>query len=225
MQVFELAPAGAEVVDTEADAEASELAELLGGEVGVAHQRRLGDLHADLVGGDARSGDRLIDESAEVVVAELPGGQVDPDPHGFMIVGAADTPAACLEARFGDYPASEVDAQPGFLGERDELTWRDQPAVRRLPADQCFEADNVARLEVEFRLVVEAKLAVGDRPPERSLGVVALEVDALLNFVVGDVAAAFSLGVVDPGTICSWGVGEIALESGVPNRLHYSPAP
>ncbi|MDG1878435.1 MAG: hypothetical protein P8I99_13600 [Acidimicrobiales bacterium] len=134
MQVFELAPAGAEV--------------------GVAHQRRLGDLHADLVGGDARSGDRLIDESAEAVVAELPGGQVDPDPHGFMIVGAADMPAACLETRFGDYPASEVDAQPGFLGERDELTWRDQPAVRRLPADQCFEADNVARLEVEFRLVV-----------------------------------------------------------------------
>ena len=61
---------------------------------------------------------------------------------------------ACLQ-----HPFADRHDQADFLGERDELVGRDQPALGMVPAQQRLEAGDLAGLQVDERLVVELELA------------------------------------------------------------------
>ena len=200
LEVGELRPTGAEVVDAEADADTAQLVELLGCRMRVVHEGRLGDLHADLVGGDPHLPDRPLDMGDEVGIAELAGRQVHPDPHGLLFGRAVHPPPLGLPAGLGDHPPADVDDDPGLLGQGDELAGRDETAVGPLPAHERLEADDPSRGEVELRLVVEAQFLVVDGPPQRLLRVDALEGEALVDLVVDrEPAATLVLRLVHRG--------------------------
>jgi hypothetical protein len=67
-----------------------------------------------------------------------------------------------VERHLQDQAGQRV-AEPGFLGERDEVVGRDQAEVGVLPADQGFDPVDLAGGRVEGRLVVQDELAVFDR--------------------------------------------------------------
>ena len=55
------------------------------------------------------------------------------------------------------HPFADVHDQPGFLGQRDELAWQNQPLLGVLPANQRFRTDEFARDQRELWLQVDAQ--------------------------------------------------------------------
>src|SRR5581483_1012931 len=124
-QVGEGAVAGAEVVDRDPDAERLERDELGGSLVGVAHERRLGDLEGQGRRVEPAPGERTADVVGEGVGVELAGRHVDGDPDAV----AAPVPRGRLLARLPEHPAPDRDDEPGLLRNRDEhVRWNDAPA-------------------------------------------------------------------------------------------------
>ena len=66
-------------------------------------------------------------------------------------------------------PAAELDDQPRFLGDRDELVGRDHPALVVGPARQRLEAGDAAGLELDQRLVGEGEAVGLDRAAQFGL--------------------------------------------------------
>ncbi len=56
--------------------------------------------------------------------------------------------------------AGEEAVEAGLFGERDELIWRDEAALRMLPASEGFEAAEEAGAELYKRLKVRNDLVV-----------------------------------------------------------------
>ena len=112
--------------------------------------------------GEAGLGQDVAHLVHDLGTRELPGGQV----HGHVERRLHRELALQLHrvaARFPEHPASDRDDQPRLLGERDELERLHDAAVRVDPADQRFDARDLARIQLDHRLVVQDELVVLER--------------------------------------------------------------
>ena len=60
---------------------------------------------------------------------------------------------------FGDHPIGQARHQCSLFGDPDEFGGRHQAELRMVPAEQCFDANAVAAVEVDLRLVLEKQLS------------------------------------------------------------------
>ncbi len=97
-----------------------------------------------------------------------------------LIVGSQ---SAAARKRLGDDLLGKTADQSDFFGDRDEDVGADDSGQRMLPARQHFEADDLARREVDLRFEIRKELVVLEA-----------EADALLDLAVGD-QCAFHSGV------------------------------
>ena len=97
----------------------------------------------------------------EVLVVELARRDIDGDVH----VPRRQVPLDRLAARFGQYPAPDVDDLVGLLEQRDEGVGLHHAARRVVPAQEGLDAEHATALEVEDRLVHEEELAAFRRRP------------------------------------------------------------
>jgi len=67
-------------------------------------------------------------------------------------------PACDLLCRFSEYPVPDVDDQPGFFCDGNELVRADEASGRVLPADQRFRFVDDAALQIYDGLVVNPEL-------------------------------------------------------------------
>ena len=93
---------------------------------------------------------------------ELHGRDVDADAD-LAALRQPRLPDLDLAARLGEHPPSQWNNLPRLLGDRDELRRRDQAALRVLPADQRLDAEQIARVQFDDRLVVQQELALDQR--------------------------------------------------------------
>ena len=146
LQVGQRRVPGAEVVDGEVQAEVAQLAQRDRGGLDIAHQRRLGDLQPQRVGGEPALGQGLGDRSLERRAHQLAAADVDGDGE----VGEARQPAAPLtelRQRRAQHGGTDLADQTGLLGHRQELLGPQQTAVGVPPPGQHLEADEMAGVE------------------------------------------------------------------------------
>lgn len=93
--------------------------------------------------------------AAQAQQIELPRREVDRHRHDAPAVA---TPAHDGVERFFDRPAPLVGDEAGFFRQRDEAHRRHAPQGGVVPAHQGFGADDLARLQADFRLVDQAQL-------------------------------------------------------------------
>ncbi|CAB4835941.1 unannotated protein [freshwater metagenome] len=94
-------------------------------------------------------------------------------------------------------PGTDRHDRAGVLGDGNELGRRDDGAVRLLPAHQRFEADDIARLQIEDRLVEQTELAAVESAVERSFDGEAMGDPLVHRLVVdGQTVAAGILGAI-----------------------------
>ena len=159
-QLRERREAGAEVVDRDPHAQVVQFLELLHGAVACRtfrDDRGLGHLEAELARLDPGVGERAANELADTAGGELLRGHVDPDDEG---LGQQPVlrPASGLVAGFPQHELTERIDQTGRLGDRDELARWNRAAGRRPPPQQRLDADDLAALERDLRLVVDVEL-------------------------------------------------------------------
>src|SRR5207253_6044235 len=90
---------------------------------------------------------------------ELPRGEVYAHYQGWA-AASSTLPQSRLDVGFAQHPLSYWDDQARFFGNGDKLRWRDQPALRVLPADQRLEPNYLAGVEPHLRLVIKLKLSM-----------------------------------------------------------------
>ena len=71
-----------------------------------------------------------------------------------------------LPARLAQHELAERQDQPGRLGDRDEARRAGRAAGRRGPAQERLDADDLADVEVDLRLVVDGELAALEAEPQ-----------------------------------------------------------
>ena len=103
---------------------------------------------------------------------------------------------AQLGERLEQCPRTDRHDGAGVFGDGDELGRRDDGAVALLPAHERLEADDIAGLEIEDRLVEQAQLAAIERAVERGLDREAVG-DPLVHRLVVD-GQAVAAGVLGP---------------------------
>lgn len=150
---------GAEVVDGQPDPEAAEGSEHAFGSDRVAHDRTLGDLEQELPRIELPRAESVGDIFDEVWFGEVAGGEVDGDREVVPIL----FPLLALADGLGQHvPGQRLDER-GSLGDRDELGGDEEAVARVLPPDERLDPRHLARLQVEYRLIVEDELAGVDR--------------------------------------------------------------
>ena len=125
--------------------------ELDDGALDIVHDHALGDLEVDPHRGDALR-DGVLETRGEIALAQLDRRNVDGDAGRFE---ARLHPAAVIERRASQRPGADLDDQAGLFEQRHEFHGRYQPELGTLPADQRLDPDDTARLEVDFRLVMQ----------------------------------------------------------------------
>src|SRR5450755_911075 len=158
-QVSQRAVAGAEVVDRDPHAQCFEHSQPLRSGVGVAHQRRLGDLERERAWVETCELERFGDVVHEAVVVELAAGQIYRHPQRTAVA----VPRHCLLTRRAQHPTSDRHDQPGRLCERNERVGLDDPSGWVAPADQRFDTGQLLGLQVERGLVEEEELVSIER--------------------------------------------------------------
>ena len=155
--------AGTEVVEDEFTAEVSERLEV-GTRSGRRHQHaRFRDLKAQLPGPRSSGGKRLAHHTSEIGGSDLARRHVDED--------LAREAGAVNEELAGvvKHGSSERNHQIRIFGDRDELVRQKEAALRVLPPHECLVGHNLARLEIDNRLVVDNELAFADGGTELGL--------------------------------------------------------
>jgi hypothetical protein len=64
---------------------------------------------------------------------------------------------------------ADRDDQPGLFGERNEVVWRDEAALRVLPSNQGLELGHHPRRQLDDGLVMHDELVVADRSAQVGL--------------------------------------------------------
>src|SRR5882757_6376510 len=100
-----------------------------------------------------------------MVAVELAGRDVDRDVDTPLI----EVPFLRLAAGLLNHPAPDVDDELRLLEQGDECVGLHEPAARVLPAQQRFDSEDDARLELEDGLVHEVVLAAFERAAEVEL--------------------------------------------------------
>src|SRR5579864_1746176 len=80
--------------------------------------------------------------------------QVDGDPK----TGHRLQPFARLSKAGCDNPARHITDEPGLLGERDELIWREMATFRVPPSHQRLDAREATGGTLDLRLVIQGQL-------------------------------------------------------------------
>ena len=80
--------------------------------------------------------------------------------------GRSPLPLSELVARALENPQANRRDHAGILGERDEIDRIDEAALGMLPANQCFEAGELAVLKRNDRLIVNAELFAIECAPQ-----------------------------------------------------------
>src|SRR5580700_4130405 len=93
--------------------------------------------------------------SGEILGTQLDRGSIDRNAQRRK---ACVLPAARLPAAFAQNPAADRHYEAALLGDRNEMTGRDQAALRMTPADEGLRAHDRTRLEIDLRLVVQHEL-------------------------------------------------------------------
>ena len=132
----------------------------------ILQEKRFGNLELEPARLDARGRERAHDELRQVSGVELDGRQID----RHLDVAR---PFRRFRQRLAQRPLAHGHDEPGLLGKRDELAWRDHVALRGAPAHQRLEARKLVALQVQERLVVELELPVGEGSTQVPLELVA----------------------------------------------------
>ena len=186
-QVVQRGVAGAEVVDGDVYAEASQGVQARDHPVHPDDDGGLGDLQHQPVGVDAGFVEGVQQFLDEVRLAELQGRQV----HRHHEVALEGLHPHRGPARLQQHPAAQLDDHPGLLGQGHELVGGDETPFRVLPAHQGLDAVHAAGAQVHDRLVDEGELVVEDR-----LAQVLLEGELLDGALLQT-----GLVVLDPGPV------------------------
>ena len=205
VEVAERRVAGPEVVDREAEAERSQLADALDGLEARREQRALGDLERELRRVHAGPLERGDDHRDEARIAELARRQVDVQAEVREI--EARLHGADAATALGDDPAPDRQDLAGLLGELEELAGEVQQVALGLPAEERLDADRRAVVEVDDGLEVELELvaALGAAEERGELAAGGSRVEQLL--AEGDDLAA------------TRGLGRIHGDVGVPEEV------
>jgi hypothetical protein len=198
--------AGSEVVDGGGDFEALELAECAGGEVRIRHCDAFGDLQLKSAGCDLDFAQAGFDAVQQLRAGEVTGGEVDGDAQaGARAAGTfLDRQVA---AGLPDHPLIDQGHQTGIFGGFEELVGGDEALFGMLPAQQGFEADDLAGMDLKGGLIEDAKLAT-------------VEGGAQIGFDLeaGDGAIVHS-GIEELGAASTHGLGAAQGGLGVAQRI------
>jgi hypothetical protein len=130
--------------------------------VGIGHDRALGDLQRQSAGLHPVGRDGLGHLPRERVVEQAAAGDVDSDRE----VDAGGLPLVALsQGRAEDIADQRLD-ETGTLSQRDEITRREQPIFRVLPAHQRLDSLDPLGLQIHLRLVEEHQLAAFEAAAE-----------------------------------------------------------
>src|SRR5665213_477523 len=148
--------ARAEIIDGYHQPKRLELMHNVNGDLDVSHHHTFGDLQTHHLRWQARLADGPLDEVDEPG-DELMSRHVHAN-HGRGRRPKLFGPYRLLAARFGEHPLAEKAYEAALLGERYELDRRHHPAGWVLPPDECFDALQATRADVDLRLVVQPQL-------------------------------------------------------------------
>lgn len=147
---------GAEIVNSDADAEFLQSPQQRQALFDVGKEDRLGDLDLQTLGAKAGFIERGNDCREQAVMPELTDREIDSNPQ---MIG----PSRRCAAGFEQYPLTDMNNEPGFLGERYEFHRRDQPPLGMAPSDQRLEARQAVVIKLHYRLVVKFELSLLQR--------------------------------------------------------------
>ena len=155
-------PAGAEVVDREAQAAVVELAQDRADPLGLAQRGRLGQLHRQPRRVDLELLEPRGQLAGEVGAVQLARRDVEADVRLEPLLA----PLEHLLGDRADHPVADRLEQAHLLGGGDEVVGVDEPAVGVVPAQQRLHRLQPAGLQLDDRLVVQDELVLGDRAPQ-----------------------------------------------------------
>ena len=172
-------------------AERLDAAERVERAVEVAHQRGFGDLEFEPVRCEAGFEQHLMHQLNEILAVDLHGGDVHGD-------GQRLRPARSLAAGFPQHPFADAENGTSLFRNRNEHGRRNRAAGFVIPAQQRFEADHIAGLDVALRLIDQIEFAAHD-----GLTQIVLQHPAVVDFcghpgleeAIG--GSAFHLGAVE----------------------------
>ena len=197
--------AGPEVVERDAHPEGLQPPQAGHRGLAVGEEDAFGDLERQRVCLEPRSDEDGGDVVDEADIEQLTRREVHRDAE--VEVGMRPLPHDGLRARLRQHPPTELDDQPGLLGERDELARGKEAARRVLPTHQRLEPAHLAGAQPNRRLVVHHELVRAQCTAE--LG---FEVQPRQGRVV-------HLGLVDPHTGLALALGLVHGHVGVAYEL------
>ena len=148
---------GAEVVDGQAHAQCAQAGKQFQGCVRVFHDRALGHFQLQLLGWQAGGSQHAGNFLVQLASAEQAAGDVHCDEAERAAFGV---PVHHLATGLLQHPGVDGADHAVVLGNRDKFAWRNQPALRVLPAYQCLHAYLATVTQVMQRLVVNAQLVI-----------------------------------------------------------------
>ena len=162
-QVAERGVPRSEVVHRNAHAELFQVLQARDGHIRVEHHHGLGDLEDERRRGEPAVCERVLDVANDRLRLQLLGGEVDADRERVR-PREPSVKDRSLPAGFAQHPGADRNDQTGFLGQRDEVERRDEPALRVVPAEEGLDAVvRILPVEAHDRLVVHLELLELDR--------------------------------------------------------------
>ena len=200
-QVAERRVSGAEIIQRYGDPHGAQLMQRRQGAHGVLQQDRFRDLQLQPVRPQAGCVECFPHGGDKIAFLELNRRQV----HGNADVGR---PVLRLETGHSQHPLADRDDHPRLLGDGDKVQRGDQAADRVVPAQQRLKPGDLARGQIDQRLVVEFELISGDGVPE-----IQLQHPAYLY-------ARIHLRLEEPDRAAALGLCQVQRDVGVLQQLH-----
>src|SRR5579884_4123435 len=98
--------------------------------------------------------DGMEDLLGELGILKIAGREIDGDADLPSLI----PPGSTLVERGVENPEGQRFDQPRLLRDRDELIRRDDPEIGTTPADQRFDTDHPACLQIDLRLIEQKEL-------------------------------------------------------------------
>ncbi len=162
-QVGQRRVAGAEVVQRKRDTLLFQRGHRLRGRCEISHDQAFGQLQAQPRRLHAGLGKNRRQQRDEIRFGELARADVDGQRQAGRCRLAL--PACQLEAGSAHDPGADLDDEPAFFGDADEVKRQHDLAIGLVPAQQRFGPDHAARA-VELRLVVQYEFVALQRAPQ-----------------------------------------------------------
>ena len=151
----------AEVVDCDLDTLGPKPLKGSSGESDVVHECALGHLDHQCFGGQPRAAQDVLDPSREEVAGELAHRDVDCDVDAVVALQGDG-----VRARRRHHPLADRHDEAALLGDRDEVTGRNEPLLRMPPSQQRLGTDHALIAEVHDRLIRHVQLPGAHRPSQ-----------------------------------------------------------